>query len=65
DEAIRINPDDAIAYHNRGLAKSKLGHLEGAISDYNEALRIDPNNAKARANREDAQRELREREKET
>ena len=54
-----------IAYNNRGFAKSKLGDLEGAISDYDEAIRLDPEYATAHTNRENAQKELRKREKET
>ena len=65
DEAIRLDPKDAIAYNNRGLAKSELGKYLEAISDYDEAIRLDPKDAAARTNREHAQRELREREKET
>ncbi|MYH84043.1 tetratricopeptide repeat protein, partial [Candidatus Poribacteria bacterium] len=53
------------AYNNRGLAKSELGKYLEAISDYDEVIRLDPNDAAARTNREHAQRELREREKET
>ena len=34
DEAIRLQPDFANAYVNRGLAKEKLGQHESAIMDY-------------------------------
>jgi tetratricopeptide (TPR) repeat protein len=49
----------------RSDAKVRLGHLEAAISDYDEAIRLDPEYATARTNRENAQKELRERQKET
>ena len=65
DAAIRLNPEYAKAYNNRGVAKKALGHLEAAISDYDAAIRLDPNNAAARTNLENAQKELRERQKET
>ncbi len=65
DEAIRLNPKYTIAYNNRGFAKSKLGDLEGAISDYDTAIRLDPEYATARTNQENAQKALRERQKET
>lgn len=53
------------AYHNRGHAKSTLGDFEAAISDYDEVIRIAPNNAIARINRENARKELKERQKAT
>ena len=33
-EAIRLNPEDAAAYNNRGIIKKKRGDLDGAIADY-------------------------------
>ena len=36
-------------YTNRGAAKAELGQLEAAIKDYNEALCLDPDLAKAYA----------------
>ena len=51
DEAIRLNPDDAKAYYNRGFAKSELEKYFEAISDYDQAIRLDPNDAKAYNNR--------------
>ena len=47
NEAIRLNPNKAYAYINRGLAKGKLGHFEDAISNFDEAIRLNPNNAHA------------------
>ena len=35
-EAIRINPNEATFYYNRGLAKFHLGQHEAAIDDYDE-----------------------------
>ena len=51
DKAIHINPQDAAAYNNRGLAKGRLGRYEDAIADYNEVLRINPQLAEAYYNR--------------
>jgi tetratricopeptide (TPR) repeat protein len=51
NEAIRLNPNDAVAYYNRGNAKSDLGDNQGAIADYNEAIRLNPNDAEAYYNR--------------
>ena len=41
-EAIHLNPEDALAYKNRGLVKHFLGQHEEAVTDYKEALRIQP-----------------------
>ena len=45
DEAIRLEPDYATTYHNRGLAKDALGQYEAAIADYDEAIRLNPDYA--------------------
>ena len=41
-KTIRLNPDEARAYYNRGVAKSELGKYFEAISDYDEAIRLNP-----------------------
>jgi hypothetical protein len=51
DEAIRLDPQDAKAYDNRGNAYASLGQYERAIQDYDEAIRINPQNAIAYYNR--------------
>ena len=51
NEALRLNPDYAIAFNNRGLARKAEGDLEGAARDYNEALRLKPDDAIAFNNR--------------
>ena len=40
DEAIRLKPDLATAYLNRGVAKQKQGQYEAAAADCNEAIRL-------------------------
>jgi serine/threonine protein kinase/predicted Zn-dependent protease len=45
NEAIRLKPDYADAYINRGAAKIELGDIQGAIADYNEAIRLKPDSA--------------------
>ena len=50
-EAIRLNPDDAEAYYNRGLAYYEQGNLDKAIADYDEAIRLNPDDAQAYYNR--------------
>jgi tetratricopeptide (TPR) repeat protein len=51
NEAIRLSPNFASAYYNRGEAKSDLGDKQGAITDFNEAIRLNPNLASAYYNR--------------
>jgi tetratricopeptide (TPR) repeat protein len=41
-EAIRLNPNDALAFSNRGLAYDRKGGYDRAIADFNEAIRLDP-----------------------
>ena len=45
DRAIRLKPDLAEAYNNRGVAKRKLGQYEAAVADYDEAIRLKPDYA--------------------
>ena len=41
-EAIRLDPNLAVAYVNRGHCSFAKEESEGAIADYNEAIRLDP-----------------------
>ena len=51
DRAIQLNPNNAIAYYNRGLAKYALGKNQEAIADYDLAIKLDSNHAIAYVNR--------------
>jgi tetratricopeptide (TPR) repeat protein len=50
-EAIRLDPENADAYNNRGNARREKDDLDGAVSDYNEAIRVNPKYAIAYNNR--------------
>ena len=58
DQAIELNPDDAAAYNNRGIAKSELCQHEAAAADYNEVIRLNPDDAAAYYNRGNAKQKL-------
>ena len=50
-EAIRLKPDYAEAYNNRGILKAKLGRYDDALADYDEAIRLKPDHARPYYNR--------------
>jgi tetratricopeptide (TPR) repeat protein len=54
--AIRLDPNLAVAYHNRAFAYFEKGEFDKAIADCNEAIRVDPNLALAYNNRGNAYR---------
>jgi tetratricopeptide (TPR) repeat protein len=37
-----LNPKLAEAYHNRGIAKYKLGNKQGAIIDFDRVIALNP-----------------------
>ena len=55
-EAIRLQPDDAAAYVNRGIARKANNDLPGALADYDEAIRLKPDYAAAYYNRGNARK---------
>ena len=44
---IQHNPNDVVAYHNRGDAYGLQGDIGRAISDYSKAIELNPNYAPA------------------
>jgi tetratricopeptide (TPR) repeat protein len=51
DEALRLDPDYADAFNNRGTTWSDRRHYRKALADYAEAVRLDPKHAIAFDNR--------------
>ena len=50
-QAIRLDPQGASAYYNRGNAYCLKGAFDEAISDYDKAVQLNPNFAEAYSNR--------------
>ena len=50
-QAVKLNPRDADAYNNRGVAFEKLGEVDRTIRDYDMAIAIKPNDAAIYNNR--------------
>ena len=42
NQAIELNPQDAGAYYNRGLARERKGDYQGAAGDYERAKELKP-----------------------
>ena len=55
-EAIRLKPDYAVAYINRGYLRQANGDLEGALRDYDEAIQLGPGHASVYGNRGNVRR---------
>ncbi|MBD2270285.1 tetratricopeptide repeat protein [Anabaena sp. FACHB-1391] len=57
NKAIELSPRAAF-YTNRGIVRAELGDKPGAIDDYNQAIKINPNLAQAYNNRGTVRNEL-------
>ena len=51
NKAIALDPEDAEAFYNRGLAYDKKGEFDLAIQDFDQAIALNPEDAKAFYNR--------------
>src|SRR5260221_36398 len=58
DQAIRLDPNLAMAYVNKGNVLSDLKHYGEALAAYDQAIRLDPNLAMAYVNKGRALNEL-------
>lgn len=43
NSAIKLNPNDAVYYSNRGYVKGKLAQYKEALKDYDMSIKLDPN----------------------
>ncbi len=50
-QALKLNPKDALVYNNMGMIHHDQGDSTQALADYQQALQIDPNDAQAYNNR--------------
>ena len=51
DQAIKLNPSNAIAFSARGVAYGNKGQYDCAIQDHDQAIKLNPNYADAFYNR--------------
>ena len=51
DMALRLKPDYAAAYYNRGTSKTLIGEYKTAIADFDEAICLNPEFVEAHYNR--------------
>ncbi|MCA8925616.1 MAG: tetratricopeptide repeat protein, partial [Planctomycetes bacterium] len=58
DRALQLDPENPLAYCNRGASKAGLGRHAEAIEDYDRALQLDPTIALAYCNRGVSKRSL-------
>lgn len=47
DIAVRLNPDEAAIYYDRGGYRALSGNRQGQIEDYDQAIKLDPDYADA------------------
>ena len=51
NQALKVNPNYAQAYHSRGKTRLELKDNRGAINDFNQAIKINPQYADAYSSR--------------
>jgi tetratricopeptide (TPR) repeat protein len=54
EQAIRLDPNYAAAYNNKGIALNELKRNEEAVAAYEQAIRLDPNDTAAYNNKGNA-----------
>src|SRR5210317_1443090 len=51
NQAIRLDPDNAELYRNRGVGYKKLGQFNHALIDFSRAIQLDPDDPGNYSNR--------------
>ena len=59
-EIIKLNPNDAEAYNNRGIIYENLKHNDKALTDFDNAIKFNPDFAEAYFNRGNIYRGLKQ-----
>ena len=59
DEAIKLNPNDAWSYFNRGMIYEAIGQYYKAIQDFSKAIQLNPNAPKFYLSRGNCYKEMR------
>ena len=59
-KTIELEPDNAIAYHQRGIAYYNLGDYQNALIDFNKTIELDSDNMDAYGNRSLVEIELKD-----
>jgi tetratricopeptide (TPR) repeat protein len=60
ENEIKLNPNDAHAWYNKGNTLHDMRELEGALSAYNKSIELDPNNASSWFNKGNTLYDLKE-----
>jgi tetratricopeptide (TPR) repeat protein len=58
DMAIKLDPNYAGAYYNRGNSRLEAGDKDGAVADYRQAVRLNPHHKQASEMLQQVERKL-------
>ena len=59
-KSIELEPNNAIAYHQRGLAYYNIGYYQKALKDFNKTIELNPQHLDAHGNRSLVKLELKD-----
>ncbi len=58
DQALSLNPDNAVTWYNRGVSLTALNRHKEALASYDRALALEPGNPEVLEKREYSMREF-------